>query len=268
MVSKRAEADVMDMWDAGLRPTFGDIVRLNALALRVDGARGAFALGVLPRVAFIGGVSFREPTVGSEIWLAAASRLFDVDDAETFMMLRAFSLSCDQSALPDAADEKGVMSAVMAFRGRLAAFTVRQIVAAVGYAVHGFSAHEGETAKPREGTGADDGGELRSVHAGLLRQGVVYRLGSMAELRGLQPSVLRGMLIHAMSAAHGSDVGKDAADDADNDYLRTLDDIVARLRCAADSKDAGRRNQYHQGGVGGGFCGKGDKDDKQKEQQR
>lgn len=50
MVSKRAEADVMDMWDAGLRPTFADIVRLNALALKVDGARGAFALGVLPRV--------------------------------------------------------------------------------------------------------------------------------------------------------------------------------------------------------------------------
>ena len=70
----------------------------------------------------------------------------------------------------------------------------------------------------------------------------------------------------AIEKCHSASVA--AADDADNDYLRTLDDIVARLRCAADSKDAGRRNQYHQGGGGGGFCGKGDKDDKQKEQQR
>lgn len=266
MVSKRAEADVMDMWDAGLRPTFADIVRLNALALKVDGARGAFALGVLPRVAFLGDVAFREPTIGSEIWLAAASRLFDVDDAETFLLVRAFALSCDQAALPDAADEGGVTSAILAFRGRLAAFTVRQIVAAVGYAVHGFSAQEGEAAKPAARLD-DDGGELRSVHVGLLRQGVAYRLGSMAELRGLQPSVLRGLLLRAMSVAHGSDVGKDAADEADNDYLRTLDDVTARLRCAAGSEDAWR-GQNHPCGGGAGFRGEDDKDDKQEQQQR
>lgn len=57
------------MWDAGLRPTFQDIIRLNALALEVERMRASFAENELPRVSFLGDAVFHEPTIGSEMWL-------------------------------------------------------------------------------------------------------------------------------------------------------------------------------------------------------
>ena len=63
MVSETAKADIEDMWDAGLRPSFRDIIRLNAIALEVERARSSFAVSILPRVSFLGDVVFREPTV-------------------------------------------------------------------------------------------------------------------------------------------------------------------------------------------------------------
>lgn len=112
MVSKTAQADIEDMWDAGLKPTFHDIIRLNALALEVERIKSGFSLSELPRVSFLGEVVFREPTIGSEMWLTSASRLFDSDDMETFMILRAFSLSMPQSELPDPIDQKTVLEAI------------------------------------------------------------------------------------------------------------------------------------------------------------
>ena len=67
MISKTAQADVEDMWEAGLKPTYDDIVRLNALGLTVERIKSGFALNVLPRVAFLGEAAFREPTIGADI---------------------------------------------------------------------------------------------------------------------------------------------------------------------------------------------------------
>ena len=80
MVSKTAQADVEDMWDEGLKPTFNDIIRLNALALEVERVQAGFSLSELPRVAILGNVVFHEPTIGSEIWIASSSKMFDTDD--------------------------------------------------------------------------------------------------------------------------------------------------------------------------------------------
>lgn len=124
MVSKTAQADIEDMWDAGLKPTFHDIIRLNALALEVERTKAGFSLAELPRVSFLGEAVFREPTIGSEMWLTSASRLFDSDDMETFMLLRAFSLSMPQSELPDPLDQKTVLEAMQKFKDSLAFATM------------------------------------------------------------------------------------------------------------------------------------------------
>ena len=52
-----------------MRPTFQDIIRLNALALEVERMRASFAENELPRVSFLGDAVFHEPTIGSEMWL-------------------------------------------------------------------------------------------------------------------------------------------------------------------------------------------------------
>lgn len=230
MNSKTAQADVEEMWEAGLKPTFADIIRLNALALNVERIKAGFSISELPRVAFLGNVAFRETTVGSEIWLAEASQLFDLDEPETYIILRAFSLSRPQGELPDPADEKAVIAGVQAFKDALAFATLRQVVAATGYAIHGFSPDAGERAAERkdldkEAERADDCYEV-----GLMRSGMLYRIGSAADLRDLPPRALSEMVRRAMSRDHGANMRKDAVSDAEDDYLRTLDEITARLK--------------------------------------
>lgn len=149
MISETAKCDVEDLWEAGLEPTFRDIIRLNAVALQVEQARSSFAVSILPRVSFLGDVVFREPTVGHEIWLAQASRLFDGDDDETYLMLRAYSLSMPQDDLPDPYSKDKILDGVQGFRNKLAFATVRQMCAAMGYAIHGFDQATGEYPTPR-----------------------------------------------------------------------------------------------------------------------
>lgn len=231
MISKTAQADVEEMWEAGLKPSFADIIRINAVALGVERATGEFALSALPRVAFIGDVAFREPTVGSEIWLAQAQRLFDQESSETFIILRAFSLSKPQSELPDPVDEKAVLAAVKDFKTSLAFATVGQILSAIGYAVHGFDQASGE--HPAQKPDAQEPGaaqQEQSYDIGLMRKGMIYRLGSAADLKELTPSALRAMLMRAIARDHEANVAKDAVAMAEDDYLRTLDEITDRLK--------------------------------------
>jgi hypothetical protein len=232
MISKTAQADVEDMWEAGLKPTFNDIVRLNALALRVERIKSGFALNVLPRVAFLGEVAFREPTIGADIWLDEAARLFAADKAETFMLLRAFSLSMPWDELPDSADEKAILKGVAELHDALAFATMPQIAAAVGYAVHGFS-EENVLPVPREG-GADEvsDGEIVSFDVGLVRQGMVLRIGSAKELKDLPRRALEEMVRRAISTQCNRDARKDAVSLAEDDYLRTLDSITERLKAS------------------------------------
>ena len=229
MISKTAKADIEDMWEAGLKPTFDDIIRLNALALEVERMRSGFALNHLPRVAFLGEVAFREPTIGADIWLDEASQLFAADKAETFMLLRAFSLSMPQDKLPDPYDEKAVLKGVAEMSDRLAFATFPQIAAAIGYAVHGFS-EENVLPVPREG-GADEvpDGEIVSFDVGLVRQGMVLKIGSAKELKDLPRRALEEMVRRAITAQCGRDARKDAVSLAEDDYLRTLDAIMERL---------------------------------------
>ena len=229
MVSQRAKCDVEDMWEVGLKPTFDDIVHLNALGLAVERIRSGFALNVMPRVAFLGGVVFREPTVGADVWLDEAARLFAADKAETFMLLRAFSLSMPWDSLPDAADEKAILKGVVEMRDALAFATMPQIVAAVGYAVHGFSEADAVPV-PREGK-ADEvpPGESVSFDVGLVRQGMVLKIGSAKELKDLPRRALEEMVRRAITAQCGRDARKDAVSLAEDDYLRTLDAIMERL---------------------------------------
>lgn len=229
MISKSAKADIEDMWDAGLRPSFDDIIRLNALALRVERAKGGFALNTLQRVAFLGEVAFREPTIGADIWLDEAARLFDAGQAETFMVLRAVSLCMPFDALPDAADEAAVLKCVEEMRERLGFATMRQIAAAIGYAVHGFSPDYGEDPVPAKGGEDEIPGEDVSFAVGVLHHGMALRLGSVADLKSLSVRVLDEMIMRAISVSSGENARKYSASAAEDDYLRTFDAIKARL---------------------------------------
>ena len=232
MISKTAQADVEELWDAGLKPTFQDIIRLNALALAVERVRSGFALSTLPRVAFLGSAALREPTIGSEMWMELASRLFDSKDCETFIMLRAFSMSRPPAELPDPANEAAVLQALDAFRNSIGFATVRQLIAAISYAVHGFDPASGEVAAKRADAPAEHAAPADDdcYEVGLLHMGMLYRLGSAADIKALSPRAVQELLYRAISRDSETDARKSAVYAAEDDYTRTLDEITERLK--------------------------------------
>lgn len=264
MISKTAKADIEDMWEAGLKPTFDDIIRLNALALEVERTRSGFALNHLPRVAFLGEVAFREPTIGADIWLDEASQLFAADKAETFMLLRAFSLSMPQDKLPDPYDEKAVLKGVAEMHDRLAFATLGQMSAAIGYAVHGFE-HDSCEVPVASAEGHSDDGRTESVRSsydiGLLREGIALRLGSAAELRQLPRREMREMILRAVQSQTVQNVRKDAVSLAEDNYLRTLDAITERLekesrtQVPEEHREVEESNDNHDAGSQTGIHG-------------
>ena len=105
MTSRMAQEDAEQLEEEGIKLTFPEWTRLNAFGLKVERDTQSTDLYSLPRVAIIGGVSFREPTLGSEIWFNEAARLFNMDNSDTYLILRAFSLSMPQNELPDSSDQ-------------------------------------------------------------------------------------------------------------------------------------------------------------------
>lgn len=242
MISETAKCDVEDMWESGLKPTVHDIIRLNAIALQVEQARASFAVSILPRVSFLGDVVFREPTIGHEIWLASASRLFDANDDETYLMLRAFSLSMPQDELPDPYNKDKVLEGVQVFRDKMAFATLRQMCAAMCYVIHGFSQTAGEYPTPRKVDEDEDKDDVKSnadecYEIGLLHRGMAFRLGTAAEMKNLTPKALNEMLLDVMSKEYATDMRKDMVSTAEDNYLRTLDEITARLKAEKDSHE-------------------------------
>lgn len=95
MISKMAIEDISRLSEDGIVLKAEDVVRLNALGCRCERHSDAASFFALPRCAFLGDLTFREPTIGQELWFDNASKLFNANDDTTFFMLRAFSISRD-----------------------------------------------------------------------------------------------------------------------------------------------------------------------------
>ena len=111
--------------------------------------------------------------------------------------------------------------------------TLPQVMAAVGYAVHGFKHDSCELPAKRKDEDADikvdDTNDCYEI--GLLRQGMAYRLGSASDMKDLPPRTLQRMIIDAMQMQlKTTSIRKDFVSNAEDNYLRTLDEITNRLK--------------------------------------
>lgn len=91
MLSKMAEADIEALMSKGYTIHPADIVRLNALALKIE-KRPDFRLASLPRIAVMGNVIFRQPTIAQDIFLDDARQVLS-DDPATNLALDAWVLA-------------------------------------------------------------------------------------------------------------------------------------------------------------------------------
>lgn len=93
MISTIAKSTVEQWQSEGLKPTFDDIVLLNALGLKVERSSDMYCFAASPRVAFLGDNVLREPTVGKRAWMDEAGQLLS-DDFQTNLYFIAWALNC------------------------------------------------------------------------------------------------------------------------------------------------------------------------------
>lgn len=228
MISKMAMGDIEAMTAEGLKISPRDIVRLNALGLRVERASRAAEFVAVPRLAFLGDISFREPTIGDEEWLAVAGQSYNLDDPETETLVVAACLSTRCADLPDPRDVPAVGRLLKRFRkGPVRRYTRAQLAAALEYALYGNDATAGESAPPQEAKPreSEDEREPMPQWAGVLRDGVALKLGTLTELKQLTTSQLYALVQYSIECKHGGKLGDAAKSTPLGDYMRTLESI-------------------------------------------
>lgn len=227
MTSEMAMEDIREMRSAGVDVAPEDVVRLNALGLRVERQGRAPDFHVLPRVAFVGDLVLREPTIAQELWLAEAELSFDGADPDTVVLLRALQTSRSADALPPATDRELVMSAIDEMkRGPLASATIRQLCCGIGWVLSGADPCDGVDV-PRPASGDADGEAMPD--GGFIREGLALRLGSVSELKRMTFSQLSALVQYKMELEYGAQNarrGRHAK--ALAEYLVVLDEVKGR----------------------------------------
>lgn len=213
MISKFAMDEIESMQERGLNPTPRDIIRLNALALKVDEARGKNvrqSAELLPRIALLKpGVFFRQPAIGHELWITKALRWVDRHDYHTVLAVNCYALSRPPEELPDADDPANVGKAVAEYAATMSEFTTDQLYAAIDYVKFGSDHITGEHGA-RKAEDEDGGPEDLNldwdecVAVGTLSEGAAVLWGlSLAEMKTmtreqLNAAVFRAYYFHGM----------------------------------------------------------------------
>lgn len=235
MISQTAMESLEELRAAGLTPTDADVVRLNALGLKLEAANKKHVVDAndyLPRVAQISPtLSFRQPTIGHEVWLDKVSRFISHGDYQTALAVKAFAISRRPSELPDGDSPASVTAAVAAFCEECRDLTSDQIYAAVDYAFFGASPTLGENPprEPREPDGSEYEDWKSCVAVGVLHEGAVMLHGcTQAELEAMTRQQVEEMIRRAW-LFRGLSLPDDVRN-AQGDYYATLHEIRERLQ--------------------------------------
>lgn len=241
MISPTAISDIRAAISSGVPLTPEDIIRLNALGLRHDYSKSGAEMRIMPRLAWLGDVAFREPTIGHEIWMMDAASVFNLEHAETRIKVRAFCLATQPLLLPAMTEGRDELKRKVSefCRKRLKSYTLGQVAAALVFAEHGDTQIARELPVPkkpdrrRKAKPVQDGDYCYEV--GLLRNGVLLKLGSPDQLKDMTVSELEALIEGAMKADSrwGAPYAKDLVSKAFGDYKRTLDAICAERKPAS-----------------------------------
>lgn len=226
MVSSLFRSDYNKMRREGLEPTLDDIIRLNALAVKVERAAKPCDAVALPRAAFVGRLILREPTLGHTEWIERVGEYIDLNRERNFIIVHAFALSRDSRDLPDALQAVKVVKKVYAFaRKELIKLFERGLREGIAYCLFGSDYTSDEFGSASKG--ADD---TQSFSAGVIVSLNARRIGlSLAEARQLTISEI-GEIIQKtdiLSSGYDPDAIRNLAF---GHYVRTRNEIRERLK--------------------------------------
>ena len=144
MVSELAMEDIQALLDDGCVVPPADIIRLNALGLKIE-KKPDFRLSTLPRVALCNDILFVEPTIEQDIFLDTMLQIFSHDPG-TVLALQAYVLSH-----PDGDWSKRPVFPVLFaakcakwIRKHLGKVTATKVQAVIDYCKHGMNPMDGE----------------------------------------------------------------------------------------------------------------------------
>ena len=228
MISKMAMEDIDSLADEGIKLTPQEIIRLNAFGLKVERATDAAERYALPRVAMLGKLTLRQPTIGSEIFLQKAAAAYDFASVDTWMTLRILSLSMDQSELPEPYDSTKMNELITALIEELRPLTYEQIITALQYATEGNCHWDGERKPPLKREDDDNDSIKRddmSLEIGMMHDGLILKIGTIAEIKSLTTSSLRALIDYKREIDSGEAARKNDRNRALVDYYGILDEL-------------------------------------------
>lgn len=235
MISETAIETLEEMKAAGLQPSYADIIRLNVLGLRLEAARKKYVVDstyFLPRVAAVSEkLSFRQPTIGHEIWLEKIERFIDKGDFNTLLAVKAYALSRPCGELVDPDSPGAVKTAVEDFCKSCKDLSRDQIYAAIEYVIFGSDQAVGVHAAHRHDSGDDDDyfDYDSCISLGVLNEGRAVLWGiTAADMRSMTRRELEDVIRRAY-VFHGVKGNNSEIDRLEGSFYATVDEIVERL---------------------------------------
>jgi len=244
MIAAQFKKDYAQMTAQGVEFTPEDIVRLNALAVKVRLSQDAAQTVHLPRLAFLGRLTLREPTIAHELWIEEAARWIDTNDDRNFLWLHGYALSQKAEKLPDAFNPKKLVKAVYRFAGkRLCGFTHEQLTSAVEYVLFGANWIVGERGpeKSKSGVEVEERTEKPALRLGLQTSTPSPTIGLLVNARAMRlpitlddakrmtASELEEAIVRAR--IHDEDYDRDRMrNEAFGEYVRAREEIRARSK--------------------------------------
>ena len=232
MISQTAIDSLDELVAKGLKPTPRDIIRLNAVGVKLEAAaakRATDSTYLLPRVAAVTkDLWFRQPTIGHEIWMEKVERFVGEGDYQSLLAIRAYALSRPPEKLSDPDDPGTIKAAVEEFAATCKNLTRDQILAAVRYVTVGADHTAGETTARPQDDKNEDPDFSECIALGVLNEGraVLWGISEADMLRmttqQLSDVIDRAKIYHKIESDSDEDFWQGR-------YYATLDEIASRL---------------------------------------
>ena len=117
-----------------------------------------------------------------------------------------------------------------------ARYTLSQILSALSYALHGSDPTVGEHGPAKDNDDAEEErkDDMPPVVAGVIRDGIALRLGTIGELMQMRQSQIVAAAEAAIMMQHGPEVFKTARSSAFGEYMRTLEEIRSQAATSVE----------------------------------
>lgn len=229
MLSDLFKKDFRQLSAQGVKFSAADIVRLNALAVKVKLSEHPVGAAHMRRAAFVGDLAFREPTLGHEFWIERIGLFIDMTSDRNFRIVHGFALTREHAELPNEFKPEKCVREVYEFaRKHLARITSRQLADAIDYVLFGADWKACELPPPRKSAAVSEAVGEPSPALGVYFGSAARKIGlSLAEAKQLTASELLEIVnrIDIRGRKFDPDYGRK---DALAAYVRAREEIRSR----------------------------------------